>query len=78
MTTRSPGYDPADPLAPTVVRSRGRQAPDDPYRLGTLAKVYVIWLAGGSCDGCTVAMTGATNPRIEQLLAGEIPGLPRL
>src|ERR671924_413252 len=31
-----------------------------------------------SCDGCSVAATGATHPRVEHLLAGIIPGLPRV
>ena len=35
-------------------------------------------MVGGSCDGCTVAVTGATHPRVEHLLAGIIPGLPRV
>jgi hydrogenase small subunit len=31
-----------------------------------------------SCDGCSVAVTGATNPSVEDLLAGSIPGLPKV
>jgi len=44
---------------------------------GPLEEVHVFWLAGMSCDGCSVAVTGATNPSVEELLAGSIPGLPR-
>jgi hydrogenase small subunit len=44
---------------------------------GPLDEVHVFWLAGMSCDGCSVAVTGATNPSVEDLLAGSIPGLPR-
>jgi hydrogenase small subunit len=44
---------------------------------GPLTEVHVFWLAGMSCDGCSVAATGATNPSVEQLLAGSIPGLPK-
>jgi hydrogenase small subunit len=44
---------------------------------GPLEEVHVFWLAGMSCDGCSVAVTGATNPSVEELLAGTIPGLPR-
>lgn len=47
-------------------------------KLGPLEKFYVIWLAGCSCDGCTIAVTGATNPRLEDLLAGRVPGLPQI
>ncbi len=45
---------------------------------GPLDVVHVFWLAGMSCDGCSVAVTGATNPSVEELLAGSIPGLPRV
>ena len=44
---------------------------------GPLEEVHVFWLAGMSCDGCSIAVTGATNPSVEELLAGTIPGLPR-
>ena len=44
---------------------------------GPLEEVHVFWLAGMSCDGCSVAVTGATNPSVEDLLAGTIPGMPR-
>ena len=45
---------------------------------GPLDEVHVLWMAGMSCDGCSVAVTGATNPSVEDLLAGTIPGLPRV
>jgi len=44
--------------------------------LGPLEKVYVFWLAGMSCDGCTVSVSGATEPALEDLLTGSIPGVP--
>jgi hydrogenase small subunit len=41
--------------------------------------VHVLWLTSGlSCDGDTVAMTSATNPSLEDLLTGVIPGMPRV
>ena len=43
---------------------------------GPLEKLHVFWLAGMSCDGCSIAVTGATNPSVEDLLSGSIPGLP--
>ncbi len=43
-----------------------------------LDHVSVYWFAGMSCDGCSIAVTGATSPPIEKLLLGQIPGLPRL
>ena len=67
-----------DALAPLAVRSASTPEPHDPLALGPLRKAYVIWLAGASCEGCTVAATGGTHPRIEQLLTGAIPGVPRV
>ncbi|MDQ6801408.1 MAG: hydrogenase expression protein HypE [Acidobacteriota bacterium] len=43
-----------------------------------LGKIYAFWLAGMSCDGCSIAVTGATEPAVEDLLLARIPGLPRL
>jgi hydrogenase small subunit len=45
---------------------------------GPLEELHVFWLAGMSCDGCSIAVTGATAPSVEELLAGTIPGLPRV
>ncbi len=45
---------------------------------GPLTEVHVFWLAGMSCDGCTIAVSGATAPSVEELLGGTIPGLPRV
>ncbi|HYF27276.1 MAG TPA: hydrogenase expression protein HypE [Baekduia sp.] len=41
--------------------------------------VHVLWVTGGlGCDGESVAMTSATNPSLEDLLQGTIPGTPRI
>ncbi len=45
---------------------------------GPIRQVHVFWLAGMSCDGCTIAVSGATNPSIEELLTASIPGVPRV
>ena len=44
---------------------------------GPIEEVHVFWLAGMSCDGCSIAVTGATAPSVEELLAGTIPGCRR-
>ncbi|HEV2108046.1 MAG TPA: hydrogenase expression protein HypE [Thermomicrobiales bacterium] len=46
--------------------------------LGPIRVVHAYWLAGMSCDGCTVAVTGANSPSIEDLLIGRVPGVPRV
>jgi hydrogenase small subunit len=41
--------------------------------------VDLLWLTAGlSCDGDSVSMTAATQPALEDLIAGALPGLPRL
>jgi hydrogenase small subunit len=41
--------------------------------------VHIVWITAGlSCDGDTVAITAATQPSIEDVLLGAIPGLPRV
>jgi hydrogenase small subunit len=70
--------NPLDPMAPIGVRSRAVEPDSSILRLGPLEKIYLIWMVGGSCDGCTVAVSGATHPRVEHLLSGIIPGLPRV
>ena len=40
--------------------------------------LHVYWLAGGSCDGCSVAAVGATNPGVEDLMRGQVPHLPQV
>ncbi|MDX6268765.1 MAG: hydrogenase small subunit, partial [Frankiales bacterium] len=40
--------------------------------------VHVLWInAGLSCDGDSVALTGATQPSIEEIALGALPGLPK-
>lgn len=42
-------------------------------------EITVIWLTGASCDGCTIkAMGDTTAGGLEALLAGSVPGLPRI
>jgi hydrogenase small subunit len=46
--------------------------------LGPVKVIHVYWLAGMSCDGCTIAVSGATNPGIEGLLMGTVPAMPKV
>ncbi len=45
---------------------------------GPITEVHAFWLAGMSCDGCSIAAVGAKSPSIEQLLSAAIPGLPKV
>ncbi|HYV44315.1 MAG TPA: hypothetical protein VFA20_05605 [Myxococcaceae bacterium] len=42
-------------------------------------EIDVLWITAGlSCDGDSVAVTGATQPSIEDIVMGAIPGLPKV
>src|SRR5262245_9534609 len=42
-------------------------------------EVDILWITAGlSCDGDSVAVTAATQPSIEDLLMGALPGLPKV
>ncbi len=44
-----------------------------------ISEISILWLTAGlSCDGDTIAMTGATQPSLEDLLAGAIPWAPKM
>ena len=41
--------------------------------------IHILWInAGLSCDGDSVALTAATQPSIEEIALGALPGLPRV
>ena len=64
------GQPPAPEAKPEPARER--------LPLGPLKTIHVYWLAGMSCDGCTISVAGATNPGIEGLLAGVVPAMPKV
>src|SRR5690348_11100829 len=42
-------------------------------------EVHILWTPDGlSCDGDTISTTAATQPSIEDLVMGAIPGLPKV
>lgn len=43
-----------------------------------IEEVHAFWIAGGSCDGCSIAAVGASSPSVEDLLRGTIPGVPKV
>src|SRR5512142_2430920 len=48
------------------------QAAEDPV-------LHILWMNGGlGCDGDSVALTAATQPSIEEIVLGGLPGLPRI
>ncbi len=44
-----------------------------------VSDVHVLWMTAGlSCDGDSVSITAATQPSIEDIVLGAIPGLPKV
>ena len=44
-----------------------------------IQEIDVLWLTAGlGCDGDSVSITAATQPSIEDVLLGAIPGLPKV
>ena len=48
-------------------------------RAPKIAEVHVLWITAGlGCDGDSVSITAASEPSIEDVLLGAIPGLPKV
>jgi hydrogenase small subunit len=44
-----------------------------------MPRIDILWITAGlGCDGDSIAMTAATQPSIEDILLGAIPGLPQV
>jgi hydrogenase small subunit len=48
-------------------------------RVPPIPEMHNLWLTAGlGCDGDTIAVTAATQPSLEDLLMGAIPGIPKV
>lgn len=57
----------------TVPHGRATQRPP------AVGEVHILWITAGlSCDGDSIAVTAATQPSIEDIVLGAIPGLPKV
>ncbi len=44
-----------------------------------IEKIDILWITAGlGCDGHPIAMTAATQPSIEDIVLGIIPGIPKV
>src|SRR3954449_2691450 len=60
---------------PTETVPYGRKTQKAP----AVKEVHVLWITAGlSCDGDTISITAATQPSIEDLILGALPGIPKL
>jgi hydrogenase small subunit len=46
--------------------------------VSSLEAVYLVWLSGAGCNGCTMAMLESSEPGIEDLILGNMPDAPRV
>ena len=71
--------DPLRSAAARLIEQDAELQPDRPQLGdGPIKVVHAFWLAGMSCDGCSIAVVGATNPSVEQLLTGGLPWMPKV
>jgi len=48
-------------------------------KIPRISELHVLWItAGMSCDGDSVSITAASEPSIEDIMLGAIPGLPKV
>ena len=60
---------------PTETVPYGRKT----QKASPVAEVHILWITAGlGCDGDTVSITAATQPSIEDIVLGAIPGLPKV
>ncbi|HEY7909348.1 MAG TPA: hypothetical protein VIC60_10760, partial [Thermomicrobiales bacterium] len=58
-----------------VIGSHGTMSERPP----DVKEIDVLWITAGlGCDGDSVSITAATQPSIEEVLMGAIPGLPKV
>src|ERR1051325_7528162 len=44
-----------------------------------IQEIDILWITAGlGCDGDTVALTAATQPSLEDLILGAVPGIPKV
>src|SRR5208283_3748285 len=50
-----------------------------PKSAKNIEEIDILWITAGlGCDGDSIAMTGATQPSLEDVLMGGLPGLPQV
>ena len=62
-------------MAETNSAPYGRKTQKEP----AVKEVHILWITAGlSCDGDSVSTTAASQPSIEDIVMGAIPGLPKV
>lgn len=57
-----------------------KQKNDKPgFNQSEIKEIDILWITAGlGCDGETIALTAATQPSLEELVMGALPGLPKV
>ena len=80
MTMRTPGL--SDDVVARLedrLKQPNIQPEEKRKQVGGVDEVYILWTSEGmSCDGDTVSITASTQPSIEDIVLGAIPGLPKV
>src|SRR5436305_6292470 len=71
------------PVGEPVSGSRGIMMSEvitpERLRVPAIPQCDILWLTAGlSCDGDTISITAATQPSLEDIVLGIIPGLPKV
>ncbi len=57
----------------------GNSGGDGSAPRAAIEEMCILWITAGlGCDGDTIALTAATQPTLEELLLGGVPGVPRV
>src|SRR5215510_15436550 len=61
-------------MADHAAKTRSASLPSVPIQ-----EIDILWItAGRGCDGDTIAITAATQPSLEDILLGALPGIPKV
>jgi hydrogenase small subunit len=61
------------------IRAAGESEGLKAASLQPLNEIEVLWITAGlGCDGDTIAVTAATQPSLEEMILGAIPGIPKV
>jgi hydrogenase small subunit len=65
--------------APQYVCFQTKETAEEIFMSEPIKEIDVLWITAGlGCDGDTIAITAATQPSLEDIVRGIIPGIPKV
>lgn len=62
-----------------MINSGAQQKPHKIEPSHAIREIEILWITAGlGCDGDTIALTAATQPSLEDLILGAVPGIPKV